>query len=275
MESPLREPAVNDDPGPGEHVLRYQGRSGRLSPQARPDGTEITTRITSTGPAPALVVWVPSLRVQADAEVVISAALVDEQGAPVHAASIIAVVAAHGSPPGAEMPLSSVSAPDQQFELRLRAPAHPGAFEYVVRARGDFHGEAFDRVAAGAFQVNAAGGRLDASAAKVEKHGGDLTLIVPARIEKGGTYWMYAELWGGPGGERPIAFARDRFENLPAGVRPLAISFGGAVVRESAIDGPYLVRNLRFQQVDAFPPQEGEPVAALAPTAAYRAAEFE
>jgi hypothetical protein len=274
-ESRVADVSANDDPGPGELILRYEGRSGRLSPNARPDGADVTTKVTSAGNAPTLVIWVPSLRIQAGAEVVIHAALVDEGGAPVQPDSIVAVLARHGAPPGPELPMQRVSASDHQFELRARAPAEPAIFDYVVRARGSLHGEAFDRAAAGAFHVNASGGRLDVAAARVEKRGGDLALVIPAHVEQAGTYWMYAELWGGPGGTQPVAFARERFERTPPGDRPLSISFGGAIIRAAGIDGPYVVRNLRFQQVDAFPPQEQEPVAALSPTQAFRAQDFE
>jgi hypothetical protein len=274
LESAVSDSSANDDPGPGEYIVRYEGRSGRLSPNARPDGAEVTTRIASAGPAPALVVWVPSIRVQPGAEVVIHAALLDEQGAPVRPDSIVAVVAQHGGTPGPELAMLPVAAADHQFELRLRAPSRAATFDYAVRARGELHGEAFERAAAGAFHVHVSGGRIDASAARVERRGGNLALLVPANIAVPGTYWMYAELWGGPEGTRPIAFARERFEGMPAGASMPTLLFGGAIIRDSGLDGPYVIRNLRFQQVDAFPPQEQEPVPALPATPAYRASDF-
>jgi hypothetical protein len=275
VETRLAQRQVNDDPGPGEEVLRYDGRSGRLSPNARPDGTEVTTKVASAGPAPALVVWVPSIRVQAGAEVVIHAAIVDRDGAPVAPASIVAAVARHGSPAGPELSMQPVEAQDHQFELRLRAPAEAGTFDYVVLARGALEGEPFERAAAGAFHVNAAGARIEAKDARVERRAGDLALTVPAYIDRPGTYWMYAELWGGEDGTRPIAFARQRFEGMATGARPLTVSFGGAIIRHSGIDGPYVVRNVRFQQVGSFPPQEQEPIAVLGPTQAWRANDFD
>ena len=259
-----------DDPGPGEeYIQRYQGRSGRLSPNARPDGAEVTTRIPSVGPAPALVIWVPSVRVQAGAQVVIHATVLDEAGAPLVPESLGAAIAPQGGKPGPEQAL--LPAAPGEFALAVRAPP-PGQYEFQVRATGTFHGEPYARAAGGAFMVHAAGGHLEAAAARCEKRGGDLALLIPAQIDQPGNYWMYAELWGGPAGSRPIAFARDRFEHLPAGARTLSISFGGAVLHDSGIDGPYLVRNLRFQQVDAFPPQEQEPVPQLPPTQAFLAA---
>ncbi len=147
-------------------------------------------------------------------------------------------------------------------------------FDYAVLARGALEGERFERAAAGAVQVNAAGARIEAKDARVARRAGDLALTVPAYIDRPGTYWMYAELWGGEDGTRPIAFARQRFEGMAAGARPLTISFGGAIIRQSGIDGPYLVRNIRFQQVDSCPPREQEPIASLAPTQAWRATDF-
>ncbi len=266
-----------DDPGPGSAIERYDGRSGRLSPNATPAGGEVTTRIRSTGGAPTLAVWVPTIRIQAGAEVAIHATLTDERGAPVAPAAIVAAVLRRGEAPGAETPLAPA---DEGFVLRFKAPAPdapaaaPVIFDYVVQARGQTLGEAFTRTATGSFLVHSSGGHLDPAGARVERRGGNLVLEVPASIDRPGTYWMYAELWGGKGFASPIAFARDRFERLPAGDRPLSIFFGGAVVRDRGLDGPYLVRNLRFQQVDAFPPQEQEPIAQLLPTAAFRAGEF-
>ena len=171
-------------------------------------------------------------------------------------------------------------ATDGGFVLRFKAAAPdapsatPVSFDYVVQAQGQVLGEAFARTATGSFLVHSGGGHLDPAGARVERRGGNLVLEVPASIDRPGTYWMYAELWGGAGFASPIAFARDRFEGLPAGDRPLSIFFGGAVLRARGLDGPYLVRNLRFDQVDAFPPQEEEPIAQLPPTAAFRARDF-
>ena len=272
-----------DDPGPGPWIERYDGRSGRLSPSARPDGADPTTRIESPGNAPTLVVWVPTIRVQSGSEVVLHAALVDEDGAPIVPQSIAASIARHGEEPSVEMPL--VPAPPgapHHFELRLRAPETeapaspaPSAFDYVVQARGVHHGDAYARAAAGGFLVHSPGGGIDPASAHVERRGSDLALLFDARVERAGTYWAWAELWGGSDGARPIAFARERFERLGSGVRPLALVFGGAVIRDAGVDGPFVVRNVRWQQVDAFPPQEQDPIARLPPTQPFRARDFD
>jgi len=281
--APAAPPPGADDPGPGPWIDRYDGRSGRLSPSARPEGADPTTRVESPGGPPTLVVWVPTIRVQAGREVVLHAALIDESGAPVALESIVASLARRGGPASAELPL--VPAPPgstHHFELRLRAPdadprsadPAPAAFDYTVQARGTWQGEPYVRTAAAGFLVHSAGGGVDPATAHAERRGDDLALLFEARVERPGTYWAWAELWGGPEGTEAVAFARERFEGLGSGVRPLALVFGGAIIRDAGVDGPFIVRNLRWQQVDAFPPQEQDPIAQLPPTQAFRARDF-
>ena len=113
-------PPGADDPGPGPWIERYEGRSGVLSPNATATGGEVTTRIHSTGGAPTLTVWVPTIRIQAGAEVAIHATLTDEQGAPVEPASIVAAVVRRGDAPGTGTPLVAT---DGEFVLRFKAAA--------------------------------------------------------------------------------------------------------------------------------------------------------
>src|SRR5207237_1004235 len=141
--------------------------------------------------------------------------VVDESGAFVLARGAC-VVARRGAQRGPERQLPEAPAGlDRQFEIAFPAPeadsesAAPAAWEYAVRAEGSFHGEPFARAAAGGFFVHSPGGKLRIDGARVEKDGADLALTLQARIDRSGTYWAYAELWGGPGGEAPIAFARD------------------------------------------------------------------
>jgi hypothetical protein len=208
-------------------------------------------------------------------DLVISAAVADRRGVPVRPFSVVAVVAANGELPAPEMPMQLVNGTDHRFELRVSAPARPVTFGWAVRARGQIEDQRFDRVAAGALRAQRAGGRIDAAAARVEQRSGNLELIVPAEIDAPGTWWVYAELWGGPAGTRPIAFGRRRFENISAGSRALSVSFSGAIIRHSAIDGPYVVRNVRMQQGEGAAAAEEEPIQALPPTAPWRAAEFD
>jgi len=268
-------PTPAGDPDPDEGLLRYDGLSGRLSPNARAGGAELATKVTSTGAAPLLVVRVAAAKVPSGADLMVSAAVFNQRGRPIQPDSIVAVVAANGALPAPELPMQPAAGGG--FELRVPIPERPVTFGWAVRARGEMQGGLFDRVAAGAFRASAAGGRIDATAARVEKRNGDLELTAPAEIHVPGTYWVYAELWGGPGGTRPIAFARRRFEDLGTGSRALSLSFGGAIIRHSRIDGPYLMRNLRIQQNDGCDSgsEEEEPIPCLPPTAAYRAEEFD
>lgn len=272
------------DPGPGPYVDLYQGRSGQLSPNARPDGTEVTTRLRSRGPAPQLVAWVPSVRVQQGRDAVIRAALLDGEGHPVPADSVAVRVTPAREPEHAvDAVMNPAPASDGgQYEYRwatAQVPRPTGneppfAVEYVVRAEGTFRGERFERVVAGAFHVHAAGGALDPATAHFAREDGDLRLSARVNIQRAGNYWAYAELWGGEGGTRPIAMARDRFENLAPGEHTITLTFGGLIIRDSNIDGPYTVRNIRFVQADSVPPQEQDPIAQLPPTPAWRASEF-
>jgi len=268
-------PTSAGDPDPVGGLLRYDGLSGRLSPNARPGGTEPGTKVTSAARAPILVVRVSTEKVPFGTNLVISAGVFNERGKTVAPASVVAVVVENGALPAPEMPMQP--ARGGQFELRMPVPAQPVTFGWAVRARGEIQGGLFDRVAAGAFRALAGGARIDATAARLEKRNGDLELTVPAEIHLPGTYWVYAELWGGAGGKRPIAFARRQFEGLGAGVRALSLAFGGAIIRHSRIDGPYLVRNLRIQRSDGCDSasEEEEPIRSLPPTGAYRADEFE
>jgi hypothetical protein len=54
---------------------------------------------------------------------------------------------------------------------------------------------------------------------------------------------------------------------VAAGKRRLSLLFGGAILKEAGVDGPYVVRNLRFQQVDTHPPHESDPILVLPPSA--------
>ena len=94
------------------------------------------------------------------------------------------------------------------FELRLEAPRAdartagpaPAAFDYAVQARGTYLGEPYVRTAAAGFLVHSPGGGVDPASAHADRRGGDLQLVMDARIERAGTYWAWAELWGGPDG---------------------------------------------------------------------------
>ncbi|MFO0559010.1 MAG: hypothetical protein U0269_13430 [Polyangiales bacterium] len=279
-----REPGW-EDPGPGPYIQLYQGRSGALSPNATPNGTEVTTPVRSRGAEPLLTGWVPSIRVQANEDAVIHATLTDARGNAVRPESIgVHIVPGRQAQYGRTVLMNP--APEgsrHHFEYRYRAdPAIvptsanvPFEVDYVIVARGTSDGgPPFERSVNGSFRVHVAGATFAANSWQTEREGGDLRVRADVEITRPGTYWAYAELWGGDAGRRPIAFARDRFERLPVGRRAIELTFGGLIIRDSNVDGPYTVRNIRLMQVDAVPPQEAEPIADLPPTPPWRASDF-
>jgi hypothetical protein len=129
-----------------------------------------------------------------------------------------------------------------------------------VRARGQRDGQPFERWAGGLFFVHQPGAHLAAGSVHAAPRDGNLVLTADLKIERAGTYWAYAELWGGTGEPRPIAFARERLERLERGPHRVELLFGGQILREAGVDAPYTLRNLRLKQVDTHPAQEGEPL---------------
>jgi hypothetical protein len=277
--------------GPGPELLAYGGRSGRLPADRTVAPVEPRAETGSTEKRPELTVSLPSLRATAagttlharvDAggrgllgAVSAEVALASE---PETTPSAFSAMPASGPAGGPAVEFAFVYRPDRAVRDPAGPtpgrPPPPTAVRYLVRARGNLDGAAFERTAGGIFYVHHPGGHLQAGAAEVLRQEGDLRVKVEAVIERPGTYFAYAELWGGAGGDRPIAFARERLVGVERGTRQLLLLFGGKIVKESGVDGPYVVRNLRFQQVDTHPAHEAEPVAALPPTAAYRAQDF-
>jgi hypothetical protein len=278
------DPVRAAEDGPGPHLGRYGGRSGRLASTRTPGPVEVKVEVASTGKQPELLVWLPSLRAGVEGTT-IHARL---RPAPDGRATVEIAVAEGADRIPTRFERMSARG-EEEFEWRWRPDRQPpikqaGAFtpppqaiRYLVRARGQLGGEAFERTAGGIFYLHRPGGRL-AGEPRVIRDGGDLVVTTPVVIERAGTYWAYAELWGrgesGEAAERPVAFARERLPNLPAGKHTVRLLFGGLVIRDSGVDGPYVVRNLRFQQVDTHPAHESPPRAALPPTPGWRAAEF-
>jgi hypothetical protein len=268
--------------GPGPHLLRYGGRSGALPPTtlARADSV---VQVSSLAKQPELAVWLPRLRVS-PAGTPIFARL----RAPGGVLRELVVELATGpgvAEPTRFVPMESTRAGEEpEFRARYEAPAAapagtgvhtppPAAVRYLVRARGQLDGQPFSRTAGGIFYLHRPGGRLQTARTQVVRREGDLLVQTAALIERPGTYWAYAELWGGADGDRPIAFARERLASLRRGRHAFTLRFGGLIVRDSGVDGPYRVRNLQLKQVDTHPPHEGEPES-LPATPAWRASDF-
>ena len=277
----------------------YGGRSGRLPAGRTPMLAEPRAETSSSAQRPELLVWLPSLRADARGTTISARLRAGDGTLTVTSAELAIAVGDPRAAPARFSPMRTVqqrSSSDRddrgdgeqrtenaQFTASFTPPdsatdaddsAAPTPVRYLVRARGKLDGTDFERSAGGIFYVHRPGGRLLVEAAKLAPRDGDLRMEVPAVIDRAGTYFVYAELWGGPGGGSPIAFARERLPALPAGKRQLSLLFGGKILLASGIDGPYVVRNVRFQQVDTHPPHESDPVPALPPTPPRAASSF-
>lgn len=280
--SPEPEP---DDPGPGaEHIARYEGRSGRLSPHADLHGTRSTTPVRSHMAAPNVIAWVPTIAAVLGEEVPLLAVVVGNDDEPIEPSSIEATFFRDEPSDGVTIAMArAAGGAHHQWEAAYvgTAEAHPPGEDgappmarWLVRARGRYGGDEYSRSASGSFTLSSPGARLEVERAAAAREGDDLVVRVPVRIAQPGAYHGYAELWGGPEAATPIAFARDRVEYALAGTDVFVFLFGGAVIRERGEGGPYVVRNMRFMQVDSIPPHEQPPVEVVLTTPAWPASDF-
>ncbi|HEY0710914.1 MAG TPA: hypothetical protein VGG33_29195 [Polyangia bacterium] len=271
--------------GPGPHFEHYRGRSGRLDATAKPASVDPISKTTSLERGPTLEVWVPRLRVGKEGTAIF-ARLTDEAQDPSQLVAEISVAELEKKPaafaPMARDPddparfrFDFVPAVDPEATGRQgRDTPAPRHHRFVVVVRGLRDGSPFVREAAGQFLVHAPGASLLAAEAKVARDAGDLALTITADVARAGTYHAFAELWGA-GGETAVAFARERLPALTPGRHEIVLRFGGRILRDAGVDGPYVVRNLRLMQVDTHPAQEGEPIPVLPPSPAWPARSFE
>lgn len=270
--------------GPGHYIDVYGGKSGRLSPHSAPLGADVVAEARSRDGVPVLVAWLPSPRVQSGEALVLRARLFGRDDEAVEPTSMEVRIAPEGNSENVveSGPLAPASTGHGAWEYETTAPNvqptpdQPGVarFRYVIEARGRYAGEGFVRTAVGMFQLHAPGARIDPEDSSVTRRGGDLVLQLDVDVERAGAYWAYAELWGSASGDEPIAFGRQRFDRLEAGRQRVELLFGGQIIRDSGIDGPYTVRNLKLMQVDTLPPHEQDPILELAPTPGWRSTDF-
>jgi hypothetical protein len=278
---PESDPGTSD-PGPGDDFIRlYQGRSGRLSPEASVHGTRTSLPTRSRMAPPNVITWTPSTIVSAGETVVIHA-MVRGRHAEDVTPDTFEVTIVNGTDPssGTAQPLV-LGDNEYTFSYVPTAEAHPlgedGAppiVSFLVRATGTYEGESYSRSATGTFNVHSPGARLDTQRSQVEQRGSDIVVTVPVLIDRAGAYFGLAELWGGADGMQPVAFGRDRQEYAEPGEQTFTFLFGGAVIRSSGVDGPYVVRNVRFMQVDTIPPHQQSPTEELLTTPDWHASDF-
>lgn len=271
------------DPGPGEDfIARYQGRSGRLSPHASVHSTHTSIPVRSHMAAPTVLAWTPTTIVSPGTPVLIHAMVRGRHEEDV-TPSTFEVTFYDGLDPstGTVQPLLDADG-EYQATYVPRAEDHPvsedGAppvISFLVRATGSYEGETYSRSATGTFLLHQPGARLDPSRAAAEREGSDLVVHVPVHVTRPGAYFGIAELWGGEDGETPVAFGRDRVALAEPGEAMFTFLFGGAVIRSSGVDGPYVVRNVRFMQVDSIPPHEQTPTEELLTTPEWSSRDFQ
>lgn len=263
------------DPGPGPHIEHYQGRSGRLSPSAAIGGSRVPVQSSSSEQGPVLLVQAPAMRVNAGEALTLSATLLDERGKQVAAQAMDIAIFPHVDPSARVEAAMTRSGGEHRFEFHAPPPAERGArapeqYEFVVRAQGP----GYQRSASGLIFVQQPSAKLEPSSSRVERSQGDIGLDVTVEVQRAGNYFASAELWGGAAADQPIAFARQRLERVGEGAQRISLLFGGKVIRDSGVDGPYVVRNVQLLSVDTVPPHQSEPIAELDPTPAWRATDF-
>jgi hypothetical protein len=245
-----------------------------------------TVKVHSTGPAPRLTAWLPATRVVFGEIARLSAELVDSAGAPIEPRTLKAIIRPVGHPELSFEQNLEPSAQSSRYSTEFlidrarlgalhRPHSAPIPIEYRVQATGGAGDQAFEREAYGAFFIHEAGARLVAGSATVKQeragHDVDLVLQVTVEVAKKGQYWAGAELWAD---EKPVAQSQLLLGLLQPGEYPVSLLFGGQVLRDSGLDGPYTVHNVRLRQVDSIPPQEADPIAELEETQAFQSTDF-
>jgi hypothetical protein len=281
LPGPESDPGTSDD-GPGQEFIdQYQGRSGRLSPQASIHGTRTSIPTRSHMAPPNVVAFTPSTIVSPGQTVVIHAVVHGRHSEDV-TPDTIQIIVVNGTDPtsGTAQPMVPGDG-EYTYAYVPTAEAHPlgedGAppiVSFIVRATGTYEGESYSRAATGTFNVHTPGARLDTEHAQASQRGSDIVVTVPVLIDRPGAYFGLAELWGGADGASPVAFGRDRVVYEQAGEQTFTFLFGGAVIRASGVDGPYVVRNVRFMQVDSIPPHQQSPTEELLTTPGWQSSDF-
>jgi hypothetical protein len=125
----------------------------------------------------------------------------------------------------------------------------------------------------GTFVVARPGAAL-APGTTAHREGSDLVLDLGFTVSQHGRYWIYAELWGGQDGEIPIAFGRRQLGELGTGYQSQTLLFGGRIIRDRGVDGPFVIRNVTVARVDTVPPHVAPRIDQTPPTPAWAATEF-
>jgi hypothetical protein len=273
--------------GARDYLTLYKGLSTRLNPALAPHESFPTTRIES-GKSPRLVIWTVSNRTVVGDSARVHALLLDDKGERVWPVTAAIHLFPAGRPAEGYSTLMKPT-PDDPAAMfawafhadpakfpafgsggKTRAPVMYGVF---VHMEGTWEGKPFVRDAQGGFFVESPGASLDAERIAISRTQEDLVVSVHVQIERAGRYWAGAELWGGPGGTIPLALAQRPLGDLPAGPSTVELVFGGQILRDAGVDGPYTIRSIHLNQMDTVPPHQA-PAIDEVKTPAFRASEF-
>ena len=275
---------------PARYLEKYEGKTVPLSPWLRPEPPFKRSPQSSEQGDPQLSAWVNPAHVEVGERFDIEAQLTDASGKSVPASIEVRVrprtrrdleLQASAQPATREGHALYGAAFEAIESWRVLADTEADAplpMEFMVSARSTSggSGSTFERSVSGLFFVHEPGAAFIADSARIEKQrearDRNLTLSVKAAVTRSGRYWAGAELWAG---ERPIALAQLRLGTLEPGTHSIVLLFGGQVIRDRAVDGPYTVRNVRLRRIDTTPPHEAPAIAVAGQTPPYRYTEFQ
>lgn len=150
----------------------------------------------------------------------------------------------------------------------------PVEVDVVVDATVSSAGERKDVRLASSVSLENSGARLVRGTERLEHTAdGNMQLSIDVDVSRAADYFFYAELWS-VAGRKSIAFGRKAIGQLTPGRQRVSLIFGGQVIRDTAIDGPYVVRNVEFMRVSTVPPHSAEPIAELMQSPSWRALDF-
>lgn len=263
------------DNGPGRRYLeRYAGQSGRL-PQGMPPADRYAPKKMTFSRVP-LTIWADddtldpgdraTIHVEADENVEIAEAVATFTGQ--HGTRRAAMRAAGTR----EVRVEFVAQP-ADYEGAER-PGQPLSVDAVAQVTYVEKGERKTALVSTMLFLQKSGARIVAGSQRIERSGeGNAVLSFEVDVSVAGRYHAAAELWA-VASERSIAFGRNHLGELTPGRHRVSLLFGGAVIRDSQLDGPYAVRSLELNRVDTIPPHTAQPIAEVLRTPGWRAADF-
>jgi hypothetical protein len=287
MDAVLAKGGPGIDPGPGrKYMEKYDGRSGRLN-KAQPP-SDPTYELNAEGDL-AVSAWITPSPAQIGVPLVLHARVRarDSRQAPtitsVHATFIsekdARVIATTPLTPtaGPRPELTATFVPEvsllNEEEGSATAPA-PGGVTAQVVVEGTLAGKPFHRSLETSVMVHQLEARIVEQSLVVTRNAHDVLLRFDTEIGRPGNYYAEAELWSTGPSARPIAFGRLRSDGLARGPHHWELMFGGLILRDTGIDGPYVIKRLVLMQVDTDPPHQSQPIAVVRETPRWTAASF-